>query len=239
MSRKVLASGAQPCVWMCAGVLRYRLCTHEYDCDNCPLDAALRGDAQIPSAHPPTSPYAPAFPDDRRYAVGHTWLRETPGGNEGAWRLGLDAFAAAMVADTRAVSWESTRWVVEPGDTLCTLDVGLGALSVRAPVRARVLRENGALRLYPGRVVTAPYEGGWLLEVAPLDAQEMAGLLTAAAAREAAVRDLRSFRRSVALSVLREQDGDRRPETQDVALHDLRWLLCGCHYVEFLGELVH
>jgi len=80
MSRKVLASGAQPCVWMCAGVLRYRLCTHEYDCDNCPLDAALRGDARIPAAHPLTSPYAPAFPDDRRYAVGHTWLREAPGG---------------------------------------------------------------------------------------------------------------------------------------------------------------
>ena len=45
MSKQVLANRAQPCVWMCAGVLRYRLCPNDFDCDNCLLDAALRGDA--------------------------------------------------------------------------------------------------------------------------------------------------------------------------------------------------
>ena len=30
------------CVWMRAGVIRFWLCDRDFDCDNCPLDAALR-----------------------------------------------------------------------------------------------------------------------------------------------------------------------------------------------------
>jgi hypothetical protein len=32
----------QACVWMAAGVLRFWLCDRGFDCDRCPLDAALR-----------------------------------------------------------------------------------------------------------------------------------------------------------------------------------------------------
>lgn len=32
----------QACVWMSAGVLRFWLCDRGFDCDRCPLDAALR-----------------------------------------------------------------------------------------------------------------------------------------------------------------------------------------------------
>ena len=36
------ASGQQ-CVWMQAGVVGYKLCDREFDCDHCPFDAALHG----------------------------------------------------------------------------------------------------------------------------------------------------------------------------------------------------
>jgi hypothetical protein len=39
----------QACVWMRAGVIRFWLCDRNFDCDHCPLDAALRGSR---SAHP-------------------------------------------------------------------------------------------------------------------------------------------------------------------------------------------
>lgn len=40
-------SGAieQQCVWMQAGVVGYKLCDREFDCDRCPFDAALHGEA--------------------------------------------------------------------------------------------------------------------------------------------------------------------------------------------------
>jgi hypothetical protein len=31
------------CVWMRAGVIRFWLCDRNFDCEHCPLDAALRG----------------------------------------------------------------------------------------------------------------------------------------------------------------------------------------------------
>jgi hypothetical protein len=39
------ARGPERCVWMQAGVVGYKLCDREFDCDRCPFDAALRGEA--------------------------------------------------------------------------------------------------------------------------------------------------------------------------------------------------
>lgn len=30
------------CIWMEAGILSYLLCDREFDCENCPLDDAMR-----------------------------------------------------------------------------------------------------------------------------------------------------------------------------------------------------
>lgn len=43
MSLDVVFPNAQTCVWMEAGVISFWLCNREYDCEHCPLDAALRG----------------------------------------------------------------------------------------------------------------------------------------------------------------------------------------------------
>ena len=48
------APDSLPCIWMSAGLLRYRLCDREYDCEHCPLDAALRGAPAPPHAAPPS-----------------------------------------------------------------------------------------------------------------------------------------------------------------------------------------
>jgi len=39
---------APACIWMQAGVIRFWLCDRDYDCQNCPLDAALRAPRQVP-----------------------------------------------------------------------------------------------------------------------------------------------------------------------------------------------
>jgi hypothetical protein len=39
------ARSPEQCVWMQAGVVGYKLCDREFDCDLCPFDAALRGQA--------------------------------------------------------------------------------------------------------------------------------------------------------------------------------------------------
>jgi hypothetical protein len=41
------------CVWMRAGVIRFWLCDRDFDCENCPLDAALRA-PRASGSHDPT-----------------------------------------------------------------------------------------------------------------------------------------------------------------------------------------
>lgn len=49
-----LPSGDMPCVWMSAGLLSFKLCDRQGECETCPLDRALRGLEPVPEeARPP------------------------------------------------------------------------------------------------------------------------------------------------------------------------------------------
>jgi hypothetical protein len=39
---ELLPQGALPCVWMAAGLVAYKLCDRDLDCDGCPFDRAFR-----------------------------------------------------------------------------------------------------------------------------------------------------------------------------------------------------
>lgn len=67
--------GALPCVWMSAGLVSFKLCDREGECEGCPFDRAMRQPhgpvrhrraptpACIPDRRPPVSPSgAPAAP---------------------------------------------------------------------------------------------------------------------------------------------------------------------------------
>ena len=40
-SNQTMNPGLIPCVWMQAGVVDYKLCDRDYDCEHCPFDEAL------------------------------------------------------------------------------------------------------------------------------------------------------------------------------------------------------
>ena len=39
------------CVWMASGVVTYKLCDFEYNCESCPFDQALREDTPFRAGH--------------------------------------------------------------------------------------------------------------------------------------------------------------------------------------------
>ena len=102
-----------PCVWMSAGVLSYRLCDREYECETCPLDQALRGgakDAPLPGGAAAAGT-APAAEDavgrylsslgagctlhlDRPHSAEGLWLECEPGGT---LRVGLDDYTLRLL----------------------------------------------------------------------------------------------------------------------------------------------
>ncbi|UCD76010.1 MAG: hypothetical protein JSV91_03625 [Phycisphaerales bacterium] len=228
---------------MSAGLLTYKLCDRKFDCERCPLDAALRG---VPSpmafGHDgcvDLERRAATFPDDRLYSRGHTWLQPLDGRN-GLIRLGVDSFVASFLPRPSHVRLMSQSRPVRRCEKLCDIAFDVGDVSVGTPVDARVIRWNRALEDDPSALVTAPYENGWIAELVPVAGSDLNGLLMPEAARRQARMDSRRFRRLVALNLLANDDelgamptGDGKPLT------DLRQLLGGLGFLALLRELLH
>ncbi len=234
------AAAGQPCVWMQAGLITYRLCDQLFDCENCLLDAALRGrltrvegGAVLDAGSART-----AVSVDRLYASGHTWVQRLGDGE--ACRVGLDAFGAALLGRVAAVDWPDFGSTLEPGDPVCRIDLGLGSVRVCAPIGGRVIRRNEALRLDPALLIRAPYDEGWILELVVDDPAELDGLVLPFVATERINADLRRFRWCLALRLLADLRADEGLAADGcAALGDLRHVVGGADYLELLRQFIH
>jgi glycine cleavage system H protein len=242
MVYQITTHATEACVWMTAGVLSYKLCDRKFDCEHCPLDAALCGtrlaldDATAPDVD---EPHGETFPDDRLYSIGHTWLMSANDDGE-RLRFGLDRFASALLTAPRAVRWRKSSDAFDRGALACEIEIDAGLLHVGTPINARIARRNPALEEEPGLVVTAPYGRGWLIELAPTGAFETAGLLPREAALEQARLDLRRFRRRVAHHLLAGAGiVDPAFARGGEPLTDLSHMLGAAHYLELVRDLVH
>ena len=223
------------CIWMSAGLVRYKLCDRDFDCERCPLDAALRGEPGGCAAAAPAEPcFTLDFPDDRRYAPGHLWVEE----RGAAARIGVDAMAAALLGTPGRVGWTGRGRVGTVGAAV-TLELPYGTVSLAAPVAGRATRPNAALGARPALMVEDPYGAGWLLDVEGPDL-EGASLVSGPRAREQAGLDLRHFRRRAALGLLTDADSVG-PTMADggQALTDLRRMLGARRYLALVREIVH
>jgi glycine cleavage system H protein len=169
------------CIWMSAGLVAYKLCDRDFECERCPLDRALRGGEGVAArAGAETRSPAPAlvlshFPDDRLYHPTHTWVSRGP---RGRTRIGLDAFAARLAGPSAAVIAPAAGSPLRQGEVACWLDAGAAGkadtpIPIRSPISGTVRRRNPRLGAHPSLVATSPYDRGWLLEVDPL-AEELA-----------------------------------------------------------------
>ena len=245
MSHPVIPDSARPCLWMSAGLLTYRLCDRDFDCERCPLDAALRRD-ELPGNRDHEALLAPNrdlgdFPEDRRYTSGHSWVQAVEGQDGGQLRFGLDTFAAAIIGRCGGVTWNPPGRALAQGDAVCRLDLGLGAMWIGAPVRGSVVRENQALRDRPEQLVTAPYTEGWIAELMAEETADLEQLAPADLSRERSRLDLQRFRRRVAMQLLAD-DAARVGRTLadgGELLTDLRQMLGGPKYLDLVRELIY
>jgi len=237
---------------MSAGLLTYRLCDRDFDCERCPLDAALRRgelagrgehEALLAANHDTSD-----FPEDRRYTAGHAWVQACEASEAsagGRLRIGLDTFAAAIIGRCEGITWNPLGRRLAQGDPICRLDLGLGALWVGAPLAGSVVQENETLREHPEQLVTEPYTHGWIAEFRPDEEVDDAGhderLVSAELSRERSRRDLQRFRRRVAMHLLAD-DADRVGRTMadgGEPLTDLRQMLGGSKYLDIIREFIY
>lgn len=232
---------SEPCIWMSAGLLDYKLCDRGFDCQHCPLDAALQGHTPhppVPAAVPSPLEIADMFPDDRLYSPGHSWIQTTGADGGRLLRFGVDAFAAALIGRCCRVFCGAAR-ARTPDQFICEVDLGLGGLFMTAPVMATAVIPNATLERDPNQLVTAPYGQGWIAELTADDLQPLSDLMTAREARDHARLDLRRLRRQIALRLWADSQGVEPCLADGGEPADLRQILAGPGYLELIRELIH
>lgn len=215
-----------PCVWMSAGVLAFKLCDRDFECERCPLDLAL-GAARAPRA-PERAPRARVeFPNDRAYSAGHGWVLPLGAARV---RTGLDALAARLVERVHGLVLPAAGTHAKAGQPLVWLIDDHEAVPVSAPVDGVVLASNPSVRDDPGLALRDPYGAGWLVELAR-DEGTSTRLTDATLARHRAARDLWELRR---LAARHDSSVGRTARDGGRPIRDLRRVLGARRYQRLL-----
>lgn len=175
------------CIWTEAGVLNNKLCDRDFQCEQCPLDAALRDHTDTCRDEEPDLEYVDIplvmdneLPDDikpllapfralticadLRYSRRHVWVRLLP---TGMVRCGLDAFAAALLPEDSQIVVLANRSYVREGEEFGWVYGGNHTLPLSAPVSGTVMCRNTDLLDTTNAVRTQPYARGCIVTFAP------------------------------------------------------------------------
>ncbi len=191
------------CVWMTAGILTYQLCDRLFDCDHCPMDAAVRRrfPMELEWTECESSRFAPAFSrglphEGFQFSRNHWWVKET---DRGSVRLGLEADLAQAFVAIKAIVLPALQQRLRRGFACIWVVMDGGTLPLEAPVDGRIRAINHNLLEAPNMISLQPFDAGWLCEVDVAEsALRKAGLMTAEEARPRYANDRKRFLSSLA-----------------------------------------
>lgn len=155
-----------PCIWMLAGVLSYRLCDRNYDCEACELFHALRGGGQgrcltadLPGTYREPASSAERAIDvavnsyisrltagcelhlDRPYCACHFWLRT---GSDDHVTLGLDGHLLRILYPIDDITLPHVGVLLRRPEPCGWITRGRMAIPLSAPISGEVAAVNEA-----------------------------------------------------------------------------------------------
>lgn len=156
------------CVWMSAGILSYQLCDKKFECEECPLDIALRqrftqDKPQVKQERPVTSAKGP---DESRVGVlfgrKHLWVKRR---GENRVRLGIEPGMASVLVSPMAIVLPALGADIARNKACCWIVLGGGTLPMMSPITGQVTVTNSMLAEHPHAVCASPLDEGWLFEL--------------------------------------------------------------------------
>jgi len=188
------------CVWMDAGVMTYKLCDREFDCERCPLDHVLRKEDRIPhcSAYGlarklPVARPLPAgaaaetagllrpyssfeIQSDLMYSRNHLWIRWV---DPEVSFIGFSDFFAKLLPSDSSIVFAPASAPLKAGEAFAWVYFDGGVLPVPSPVTGSVIRRNEYIARDPKSLPASCQNSVWLASViADRLEEESAALLT-------------------------------------------------------------
>jgi glycine cleavage system H protein len=173
------------CIWMTAGVISFKLCPLNYDCEHCDFDKVMR--LQARSTGLKSKEKRDIFETAIRaenthttilntkesfftFSVGefderlhlhptHLWARLE---NEHTWKVGVDQLLAYVLPPPVRIELHSPNQVLIQEQTFGALLTEAGAVFVPVPLSGRLVQVNPNLAEEPKLLQQDPYGEGWL-----------------------------------------------------------------------------
>ena len=149
-----LEPSAAECVWMQAGVVGYKLCDREFDCEHCPFDLAIRDGGHIAFDRPQEPRATHECPP---LAERHVERQREHVRLDGQRLVGRIYSVALPTPGTQA----------QAGTTCWRISHRAGDTPLLAPVPGIVQQVNAKLAERPSLVNRDPYGEGWAFVLEP------------------------------------------------------------------------
>ena len=156
------------CVWMTAGVLSYQLCDRKFECEECPLDLALRQRLiqreaeRVKNGAGMNGALSGKTSSAILYSRGHVWVRA---GEERTVRVGIEPGLASVLVSPKAVVLPAVGEQVIRNKVCSWIVLEGGTLPIVSPLSGRVRFTNSRLAENPHALCMSPLGQGWLFEL--------------------------------------------------------------------------
>ncbi|MBD3289866.1 hypothetical protein GF337_13755 [candidate division KSB1 bacterium] len=163
----------QLCEWVKLGVLSYKICGRNFDCDSCPLDQALRG--YFDEAEPEEGNSFKYFSSldqfikikqDENYFVNphHTWLEVV---DTDKIKIGIDNVAAFLLGSINSIILPLKDEKIYKCSELAQIIQDEHDFSIPSPVTGEVIEVNEKLKKAPNELTINPLHQGWIVVISP------------------------------------------------------------------------
>jgi glycine cleavage system H protein len=173
------------CIWMTAGVISFKLCPLDYDCDDCDFHRVMRSQMRssksrhdphgqaseewVPSSSPvggnklPLFTFSPTWTDERlKLHPSHLWVQQAGSRN---WRVGVDGLLAYILPPPEKVEWHNPDPDEAEDRVQIKVLTGPGEILLTAPLSGSLIQGNPELARRPGLLQQDPCGKGWLVAI--------------------------------------------------------------------------
>jgi glycine cleavage system H protein len=213
---RLIPEGELPCIWMEAGLVSYKLCNYEYECESCPFDAEMKKSGPLrklsgPEEQPRRVPHQgskararvlPEIIEEFHYHTGHTWAKSELEQEErfARVRVGVDSFAAHILPRVKDAILPHRGYAIYQGHAFCWIVCGSNTLPLVAPISGTVVESNRKLSTRPQLINADPHGEGWFISIEPSDLErELAKLMNGKLAVSWMANERRKFKRLASL----------------------------------------
>lgn len=254
-SWRILPDGDDKCIWMAAGVVRYKLCDREFECDDCPFDRELRRTTSsndspshspigemIASERSNDDPESLALFDhlksipirsDYLYSSNHIWARHD---DASGMTLGLDAFAVRILPRRHSFILPQVSTSVRRGEPIAWIQAATDTLTFYSPIDCTITAINDRVIESPSICRESPYDEGWLLHISAGDGKSKLDFMESERYAKQMQSDLLRFRTACFKALKRDRTG-LGPLLNDggVAVQDMAEALGWTRYITLIA----